>query len=184
MTRLKTTLGLALFIFAIGVAVFSCSKRSPVTTPVALATPTPVKLTTPTEGKPLTLYDNGGRFGCGITLKSEYSDCQNSLVRARRFLWEHWQQKRRGYAVVRFGSTDAVSDSHIFIEPDENGAWRVAWRIERVVSINKSGDIDVVPDIRELEWAVATEKSFNPYTKPGTSILIFKDRDGKEIEKL
>jgi len=169
---------------AIAVAFLSCSKRSPLTTLVEFATPTPIKLNTPTEGKTLTLYDNGGRFGCGIVLKSEYPDCLKSIVRARQFLWEHWQEKKRGYAVVRFGSTDAVSDSHIFIEPDETGTWHVAWRIERVVSINKPGEIDVVPDIREIEQTVATDKTFDAYAKPGTSTLIFKGRNGKEIERL
>src|SRR5437879_2930265 len=111
MTLLKTTLALALFIFAIGVVVFSFSNRS-ASTLIEFVKPTPIKLQTPTEGKDLTLYDSGGRFGCGIVRKSEFHVCQESIARARTFIWEHWDQKRRGYAIVELGSVDALSDSH------------------------------------------------------------------------
>jgi hypothetical protein len=140
------------------------------------------KPNTPTQGRDLSAYDQGGRFGCGIVRKSEFPACLESIARARSFLWEHWSQKRRAYTIVELGSVDAVSDSHIFIEPDETGAWHVVWRIERVVCMNCSGEIDQVPDIRSIERAEA-EESFD-YVTAGTRVLIFKDKDGKEIERL
>ena len=182
MPRLKTALAVAFPIVAIGFAVFSFTARAPLKTLLQVSKAPPVKLTSPTEGKTLALYDQGGRFGCGIVTESEYPGCLDSIARARMFLWQHWDQKRRGYAIVRFGTVDAVSDSHIFIEPDESGAWHVVWRIDRVVSVEHSGDIDVVLDISSIERGQAS-RSFDP-VEPGTPILIFRDKAGKEIRRL
>jgi hypothetical protein len=51
--------------------------------------------------------------------------------RARSFLWEHWRDKKPGYLTITASSADATSTSHIFVEEDEKGRWRVAWRIVR-----------------------------------------------------
>ena len=143
--------------------------------------PTPTQPNT-TQGRDLSNYDQGGRFGCGIVGKSEFGACLDSIARARNFLWEHWTQKRRAYAIVELGSVDAVSDSHIFIEPDETGAWHVVWRIERVLCMSCAGDVDQVPDIRSVERSKA-EQSFD-YVPAGTTILVFRDKAGKQIERL
>ena len=97
-------------------------------------------------------------------------------------MWEHWNQKRRGYAIVELGSVDAVSDSHIFIEPNEAGVWQVVWRIERVVCMGCAGQIDQVPEIRSVERE-QSDKSKDYVAARGT-ILIFRDKNGKEIERL
>jgi hypothetical protein len=143
----------------------------------------PVKPNTPTEGRDLSNYKQSGRFGCGMTVKSdEYHTCLDSITRARDFIWEHWERKQRAYAIVRLSSVDAVSDSHIFIEPDDTGVWHIVWRIERVVCMGCAGDIDQVPDIRSLE-RVKSERSFD-YAPAGSTVLVFRDKTGKQIERL
>jgi hypothetical protein len=50
----------------------------------------------------------------------------------RDFIWRHWQQRRRGYAVVTFHSVEGEpSTSHMFIEPNEDGIWHLSVRIDR-----------------------------------------------------
>lgn len=134
------------------------------------------------NGRNLSLYDNGGNSGCGIVSNTEYKHCIGTYVSARAFLWNHWQAKRRGYIVIRFASEDAVSDSHIFIEPDESGDWHVVWRIERVFAVGHSGEIDDVPDIRSMESKDRDKTDYD--LAPGTPILIFKDMGGRILEKL
>jgi hypothetical protein len=128
----------------------------------------------------LSLYDQGGHQGCGYGEASE-ARCKASYKKARDFIWTHWQEQKRGYVIVRFGSVDAVSDSHIFIEPDESGAWQVVWRIERVVSFENPGMINDVPDLRSVKRGEAGRSDFQ---EAGTPILIFKDKNGKVIETL
>jgi hypothetical protein len=132
-----------------------------------------------TQDRDLSLYERGGKFGCGgVMLKSEVARCRAAIARARAFIWKHWQEQKRGYVIVSLGSDDAESDSHIFVEPDESGAWHVVRRIQRVFAMEHSGEIDDVPDIDSIEQRQAGKYDVEP---AGTVILVFRDRDGKEI---
>jgi hypothetical protein len=81
------------------------------------------------QGRDLKLYDDGGHFDCRQLALSDTAPRNCDLPKARDFIWEHWQKKRRGYIRVTVDSVDTMSTSHIFIEPDSHGAWHVAWRI-------------------------------------------------------
>jgi hypothetical protein len=76
-------------------------------------------------------------------------DIQSALttVHARSFLWEHWRDKKPGYLTITGSSVDATSTSHIFVEEDEKGRWRVAWRL--VLHI---GHINDLPTYYGIEW--------------------------------
>jgi len=51
---------------------------------------------------------------------------QNSiLAQARTFVWEHWQKPKRAYLTLTLSSVDSTGTSHIFVEPDDTGRWRV-----------------------------------------------------------
>ncbi len=88
---------------------------------------------------------------------------------ARAFIWEHWQSKKRGYIRITFNSVDATSTSHIFIEPDSYGVWRVTWRIVR-----RNNEVDDLPPIR-----IIVRK-----TVGAEYVLVFNAADGKEQETL
>jgi hypothetical protein len=190
MRRLTLRISIAIITFTIGIAAASLwliqhrsvpISKSPEEHYPQLVT---IKFTADTiaQDRDLSLYDRGGKFGCGgVWLKSEDGRCRASIVRARAFIWKHWQEQKRGYVIVSLGSEDAQSDSHIFIEPDESGAWHVVWRIDRVFAMEHSGEIDDVPDIRSIEQRRAGKYDNEP---SGTSILVFRDRNGKEIETL
>lgn len=46
----------------------------------------------------------------------------------RDFIWQHWNEKRRGYIKMTTDMVDWVTTDHIFIEPDQEGQWHVAWK--------------------------------------------------------
>jgi len=79
------------------------------------------------------------------------------FVTARMFVWEHWHDQKPGYLTITGSSVDATSTSHIFIEPDDAGRWRVAWRIVR-----HTGEIDDMPTYYGVQWVRPTD-----WDKPG-----------------
>lgn len=82
------------------------------------------------ENRDISQYDQGGHFDChGWTPKEASDPCDEKKV--RDFIWQHWSEKKRGYIRITYGSVDARSTSHIFIEPNEKGEWYIAWRIAR-----------------------------------------------------
>jgi hypothetical protein len=136
------------------------------------------------QERDLSLYDDGGHSNCRagmVRFRGESPDdfkfayCQ--ILKARDFIWEHWQNKRRGYIRISFDSVDAVSTAHIFVEPNPEGAWHVAWRWVR-----DSGEIDDLPDLRSVERRQAKREDVEH--KVGTLILVFRDKEGDEIRTL
>lgn len=76
------------------------------------------------QGRDLSLYER-------VDLGSVRNESTSAFADARLFLWEHWSTQKFGYLTLTGSSVDATSTSHIFIERDETGRWRVAWRIVR-----------------------------------------------------
>lgn len=69
------------------------------------------------------------------------------LAQARSFLFEHWRDHKYAYLKLTGSSVDATSTSHIFVEEDSKGRWRVAWRIVRDV-----GEVDDLPTYYGVQW--------------------------------
>jgi hypothetical protein len=128
----------------------------------------------------LKLYEQAGHFSCrrwtsaAINNKRNYDEVEQRLTKAREFIWEHWRNKKRGYLRITLDSVDAVSTSHIFIEPDAQGTWQIVWRIARWHAMMRDS-LDDMPILRQVE------KSKN---KNGQTILIFKDADGEDSTSL
>lgn len=91
-----------------------------------------------TEGRNLSAYER-------LDLKD--LDSPSTLAQARTYLWEHWRDKKAVYLTFTGSSVDATSTSHIFVEADQSGRWRVAWRIVR-----DTGVIDDLPTYYAVEW--------------------------------
>src|SRR5438128_1212347 len=76
------------------------------------------------EGRDLKTYADGGEF-------SSSPMTSGKIVRVdalRQFIWQHWAEKTRGYARLAMSGIDSTQTTHLFIEPDPSGAWRVALR--------------------------------------------------------
>ena len=82
------------------------------------------------------------------------------LAQARTFLWQHWQDRKRGYLLLTLSSVDATSSSHVFIEPDESGRWRVYWR-----AVRSHGEVDDAPTSYSMKWVIP-----GGWNTPGTSL--------------
>ena len=138
------------------------------------------------QQRDLASYASGGHINCrdgmvryGGESAADFSSERCQLPKLRDFVWEHWQAKKRGYIRISFDSVDAVSTSHLFIEPDKDGKWHVAWRIVRHL-----GEITDVPDIRAIKQRSATRNDFECRCDPGSMILSFSDWEGDEIQTL
>jgi hypothetical protein len=141
-------------------------------------------LTTATiiQERNLALYDDGGHSNCRAGMvrfrsenASDFSSENCSISKVRDFLWQHWQEKKRGYVRISFDSVDAVSTSHIFVEPDQNGRWHVVWRIVR-----HSEEITDLPDIISIERAKHKRTDY----RGGSYILVFRNDEGGEMQRL
>jgi hypothetical protein len=133
------------------------------------------------KGRDVRSYDQGGRFDCrrwsptALTNGRENEQrIASALETARNFIWEHWQNKKRGYVRLTEDSVDCVSTSHIFIEPDANGKWQIAWRIARSHAMGPN-NISDLPTIRRVEQKINNGKATS---------LIFKDADGENWQRL
>src|SRR4030095_525617 len=92
------------------------------------------------------------------------------LSKARQFLWQHWKNRRLGYLTLTGHSVDASSTSHVFVEPDNDGRWRVAWRIVR-----GSGEIDDLPTYFSVTWVIPAG-----WREPGTPLSQSQKPDSRK----
>lgn len=76
---------------------------------------------------------------------------RDSYRKARDFLWRHWVARRPAYLMLTGQAIGAVTTTHIFVEAEDSGRWRVAWRIVR-----SNGVVDDLPMFYGVEWAPAT----------------------------
>jgi hypothetical protein len=102
------------------------------------------------------------------------------LARARTFLWEHWRDRRQAYLIVTMSSVDATITSHVFVEQDEAGRWRVCRRIVR-----QTGVIHGLPTAYSVEWAIGigwhgprTPLARGQEPDPTKHVLEFRDKCG------
>ena len=125
------------------------------------------------QGRDLKLYDDGGDF---YEMRLDAAKL-NSL---RTFIWDHWTQKKRGYARLGWGGMDTSGVYHIFIEPSEHGTMHILWRN---ISCWIGGDV-VRWTLYDWEDIVALDRA-----KPGEQdypgyILVFRAKGGKEVKRL
>jgi hypothetical protein len=118
----------------------------------------------------LSRYDKIGPFNVPVM----GTDINIVQAKVRDFIWEHWQQRRLGYAVVTFHSKEGEpSTSHMFIEPDEKGIWHLSVRIERKLLNRK---------LRKTINRTDSYKAYSIERIPGKdSSLRFKDKAGRVI---
>jgi hypothetical protein len=76
------------------------------------------------EHRDLNLYADGGEF------KNDPQTHYNipRIDELRQFIWHHWNEKTRARARLSMSGKDSQTQTYFFVEPDKNGAWRVAIR--------------------------------------------------------
>jgi hypothetical protein len=104
------------------------------------------------------------------------------LAQARIFLWQHWSDRKRGYLILTMSSVDYTGTSHLFVESDDSGRWRVYRR--------HLGRRDLVdqPTAYSLMWVTrqASNKPTTPVpagqaSDPMTAELEFRDVCGEAM---
>jgi hypothetical protein len=124
------------------------------------------------EGRDISLYDDGGQQGCGLELrKVARLKCERSMERARRFIWDHWKKRKRGYVAVTNASDKAEWVTHLFIEPTEGGNWRIAERSVPMLREPEDPEHYWLGDLIEIEWNRATADDKDYGLTPGTLYL-------------
>ena len=122
------------------------------------------------QGRDLSRYERLMLADPGRRLMSETQTA--ILAQSRSFLWSHWEQKKRAYLVLTLSSVDATSTSHVFIEPDNSGRWRIYWRIVRT-----DGEVDDLPTEYNVDWVVPGD-----WDKPGIPIAAGQSPDPSRNE--
>ena len=119
------------------------------------------------QGRDLSKYIDGGSFDAGM-------NDQKNPSRVRRFIWDCWHHKRRGYIRETGQSVDASGTWHLFIETAADGQWHVAWR-----GVHSVGILTDQPDIVSVTWEPRKRGD-----RPGPRVLVFRNRDGYEIQRM
>lgn len=126
------------------------------------------------NGRDLSLYDEGGYIeSCEAVDENEWTGCLRRRKVARRFVFEHWAEKRRGYIQVGHPCVDCSPTDHIFIEPDPYGGLRI------VITLETNGP---------LRTEEASKVRFRRANKDeqrrtfSTTVLSFIDQRGNEID--
>ena len=140
-------------------------------------------------------YEKAGPFNIALNL-----DAQPRIkleAKVREFVWEHWRKRRLGYVTfTKFSKEGEPSTSHLFVEPDEEGVWCVAIKIDRVVverrgSKRRHGSsteyIAYAVERIEVPTSGLDEPILIPEAdlkKPDLYRLVLKDKDGKALSRL
>lgn len=122
----------------------------------------------------LSLYDVAGYIDtCMGVDDEEWDDCLKQRDAARRFVFDHWKEKRRGYIEVGHPCVDCAPVDHIFVEPDSNGEWHIAVTLET----NARPRTDIAQSVRFKRSSESEERRTDSKT-----VLSFLDHNGKQID--
>lgn len=125
-------------------------------------------------GRDLSQYDIAGYVeDCMGVDDDEWNDCLKQRDAARRFVADHWKEKRRGYIEIGHPCVDCSPVDHIFIEPDAQGDWQI------VITLETNGPLrtDTAKSVR-FKRADEGERR----RTDSKSVLSFLDSNGKQID--
>jgi hypothetical protein len=131
-----------------------------------------------TQNRDMTQYEQGGHIICGGLISKENSDNKCDEIKVRDFIWGNWNKKKRSYITITYNGIDAVSTSHIFIEPNDQDEWRLAWRIVRLHTMPEYSNL-----ITDMPTIFNIERVENKPEK-GQWALVFKNKEGNILEKI
>lgn len=107
----------------------------------------------------------------------------SAVAKERNFIWEHWQQHRAGYAVVKLRNKEGeLTTSQTFVEPDENGEWRVVIHEE-----SELRDRRLLNDPKRTGKIMYQTRNYEAYEvervriKKKDYFLRYKDKNGKVL---
>lgn len=124
------------------------------------------------ENRDISLYADSGRQGCGLELReADPLKCEKSMEKARRFVWEHWKKRKRGYVAVVSAYPEGEWVNHLFIEPAGDGNWRVDERTVPMLRYTEGLEHYRLGSLVEIKWIRATADDESWGVKPGSMYL-------------
>ena len=127
----------------------------------------------------LRLYDQGGVIDGYHSLSSIHSPAQkdhrkieNDIEKARDFIWEHWQNKKRGYIRVTQDTVDHGWTTHFFIEPGIDGTWEISRKVIGTPQAPTDNAIRDKEKVHQLDRLTIGQ---------GHTQLVFKDGSGIRV---
>ncbi len=106
-------------------------------------------------------------------IDSETRECLYERGAARKFIYEHWMAKSKGYVSIGFPCVDCSPVTHYFVEPDEDSRWLI------VMTFEMNGPLSTSKAVK-LRFRHATKVEVS---QGYPSILLsFIDKFGKEID--
>jgi len=125
----------------------------------------------------LAQYDHGRDLEqCVGLYEMETQRCQEDWNQARRFIAEHWIERKRAYVVVHYPcGRDNCWTEQDFVEPDEGAQWRI------VRTLRKGNDgIEELPTVFRVRFRRVTMGE-RP-DKSSSTVLSFLNNRGREID--
>lgn len=96
-------------------------------TPIFISPYVSLENETIVQDRNLSLYNFGGEVfsNCDNFEKDELKKCENDLIKARKFIWNHFQNKKLGYIILKDIYSPSPREYYYFIEPDKNDEWHI-----------------------------------------------------------
>lgn len=127
------------------------------------------------NGRDLSVYEEGGYIeSCFAIDENELAGCLRQREAARRFIFDHWAERRRGYIQVGHPCVDCSPVDHIFIEPGSDGEFRI------VITLENGAPPRTQEGVRVKFRRANKEEKWR--TTNSARILVFVDQNGKEID--
>src|SRR5258708_6971410 len=139
-------------------------------------------------------YDKAGPYE--IIRRPDAATPLDQIDKMRGWLWAHWTERHLALLIViRYSVEGDRSTYYYYIEPDEDGRWRIAVKLERLESNYKYKDTDCKRYREEFSAAYSlvrteleTDETGNykviskgQVRAPATYLLSLRDEKGKEI---
>jgi hypothetical protein len=139
-------------------------------------------------------YDKAGPYD--VRRRSDGTTPKDQIDRGRGWLWSHWSERRLALLIVsRYSVEGERSTYYYYVEPDEDGHWRIAIKVERLEHNYRYKDpeckryreqfatayqlvrTELEPDQSGNYRAISSSED----RPPSTYGLSLRDRAGKEI---
>lgn len=172
---------IAVLCIAVGLAAVTVLRSGDDAMPSRFLVKIPDEIGRPEQNRDLSEYALGGVVGdCVWMSDHERRTCLNDRSKARKFIFDHWRAKSRAHIEIDHYCVDCLTpEDHIFIEPDENGKWRIVKRLfipHRGYSFHRGFLTSIATDVKYRRTTrEEREDCFPP------EVLVFLDEDGKEI---
>lgn len=131
------------------------------------------------DGRNKSDYEDAGVYGCGQALsETDPSGCERSMANARQRVWNSWKHHKRTYLAVVRSWREGDLVIHLFIEPKDNGGWRIVERTLPMLQKPEDPEHYWLGDLIDVRWKRAESEDERWGFRPGTMYLELRNITG------